>query len=301
MFCSDACRKFASRNPDKVSYEFPKHNSETIRETPKSPQLSVKGRTNSTNLINYAAKKTIDVIAHRIMNNVDSQSKIKDSNQKPLVATNLQNANALGGLSLMNKTLHLPEDYQQFLGELTFPFRMLVWGMPGQGKSTFCLQFANALAGYPKVIYVSGEENPGDTTFLSKVKRCISTDKKDKTLALNRLPNYAEWGNIIKPIPHSFVVPEYRHILYDSISVLDIQPDYPSVLAKQTKNPAFESAINHIFISQAQKDGKTYLGPASWGHDVDIIVRVSLGQAQIEKNRFATESAGQIGSTLKVF
>ena len=300
-FCSDACRKYASRNPDKVSYPPVSSSSEIAQGLPQSPQLSVKGRTNSTNILNYAVKKTIDVFAHNLMKNEDTTSQKEETNQKPLVGTSLKNVGSLIGLNLPYKVLQLPEEFEKFLGKPNFPFKMLVWGMPGQGKSTFCLQLANVLAAYPKLIYISAEEDPNGTTFGNKVKRCISLDKKDKVVAYNRLPTYKEWAEIIKPVPHIFVVPEYRHILYDSISVLDIEPNYPALIAKQTANHSFETAINHIFIAQAQKDGKTYLGPASWGHDVDIIVRVGLGQAIIEKNRFATDVSGLIGSTLKVF
>jgi len=119
-------------------------------------------------------------------------------------------------------------------------------------------------------------------------------------MVVRRLPNNKEWQDLflINQQPNAC---EYKNVLYDSISVLDITPNYPNNLAKKLAYSAFSAQVNHIFISHAQKDGKSYLGPSIWGHDVDIIIRVQSGQAIIEKNRFATDVSGQIGATYQIF
>ena len=241
----------------------------------------------------------IDVLAHKLMENVGKSS---DSNkqlpQKPLMVGNLNMISAIGNVSRYGKRIELPGALQSFLGELYFPFKMLVWGTAGQGKSTFCMQLTNALTNYPKLIYISGEEDPYGPTFIDKVNRTISKGSFDKMRVLNRLPNITEWQGLMK---YENGQPVFRHILYDSVSVLDITPEYPRVLALNQALSFFDTHVNHIFIAHAQKDGKSYLGPSMWGHDVDIIVKVHNGVAFIEKNRFATSTNGLIGSTYNIF
>lgn len=303
VFCSDACRKYASRNPEKIDLNTPEKDIHLVKKTEGSPQLSVKGRTTSTNLGNYAAKKLIDVVAHKIMNGTNASPKNVTENKeidvRPLTTNSLYFLDAMSYIN-PNKNIELSEKMGSFFGNLCFPFKMLVWGMAGQGKSTFCLQLANELSKKSKLIYISAEEDPSGITFLSKVKRTVDGDSLKEISVLNKLPNNSEWSNVL-----GFDMQKqssiYSHILYDSLSVLDIKPNYPTRIANDLKLPFFDKKTNHIFISHAQKDGKSYLGPSSWGHDVDIVVRVHGGEAFIEKNRFATADAGAIGSVIKVF
>jgi hypothetical protein len=76
---------------------------------------------------------------------------------------------------------------------------------------------------------------------------------------------------------------------------------YPALVEKKSKLKIFNSSMSHIFISHAQKDGKSYKGESGWGHEVDIIIQIKNGVAIIEKNRFATDKVGQIGATFKIF
>lgn len=299
-FCSDACRKYASRNPEKLHPSGEDSENPAILGTTQSPQLSAKGRTNSTNLINYAGKKLIDVVAHNFMNGKTVPSPKKESYSAPLQSNNLQQIEIISRIINTDSGLLLPEDFREFIGDLRSPFKMLVWGMPGQGKSTFCLKLSNALVANGKLIYVSAEENPTGPTYLSKVKRTIDPKSLADIMVLNRLPNSMEWKNLLLPLVNAHI-PDYKHVLYDSSSVLDINPDYPTTIAKEIEYPLFETAVNHIFISHAQKDGKTYIGPSTLGHDVDIVIKVDNGEAIIEKNRYAAESFGLIGATLKIF
>jgi predicted ATP-dependent serine protease len=299
LFCSDACRKYASRNPEKVDLGFDERPTISSNNSVGSPQLSVKGRTNSTSLGAYAAKRLMDVVAHNLMNGSKSGAAKREEDEPPLTTNNLSILTVLNQFS-PSRNILLPETLGSFFGNLCFPFKMLVWGMPGQGKSTFCLQLANALSKTSKLIYVSAEEDPNGITFMSRVKRTVDSASLPEISVLNRLPKKSEWQGLLAFDAQSQSSP-FGHILYDSLSVIDIKPNYPKQLAKELALSFFDTKINHVFISHAQKDGKSYLGPASWAHDVDIVVRVDGGEAFIEKNRFASVDAGLIGSTIKVF
>lgn len=299
LFCSDGCRKYAKRHPEKVSVSSSQINPVLGQGIVLHPVSSGKARTNTSGVLNHAAKKMIDVLAHKLMESGGkSSTPNKQLPQKPLVVGSLNMISAIGNISRYGKNIDLPEAFQAFLGQLYFPFKMLVWGTAGQGKSTFCMQFAEALTAYPQLIYISGEEDPYGPTFLSKVNRSLSKESLHKMKVLNRLPNIREWQGLMK---YENGQPVFRHVLYDSVSVLDITPEYPRIVARNQVLSFFDTHVNHIFITHAQKDGKTYLGPSMWGHDVDIIVKVHNGVAYIEKNRFATSTAGLIGSTYNIF
>jgi hypothetical protein len=102
-------------------------------------------------------------------------------------------------------------------------------------------------------------------------------------------------------IAHSGEYLAYRTVVYDSITMLGVTPFFVKGTANDCRFPAFHAAMSHIFISHAHKDGKEYRGDGSWGHEVDIIIRCHEGEATIQKNRFATEVAGRIGSTLRMY
>jgi hypothetical protein len=80
------------------------------------------------------------------------------------------------------------------------------------------------------------------------------------------------------------------------VTKLDISPFYVHAVAHDFQLPDFTKRRSHIFITHAHKDGKQYRGDGSWGHEVDIIIRVENGIATTEKNRF-----GEVGRSLTVF
>jgi len=55
----------------------------------------------------------------------------------------------------------LDEKFKESFGDLVDAFVMIVWGMSGQGKSNFLMQFLTEMMKYGKVLYVSLEEGHG--------------------------------------------------------------------------------------------------------------------------------------------
>jgi hypothetical protein len=301
IFCGDSCRKFAKRNPGITKSGAPMASNLQIAGTPVPPS-SGKGRTITSGIGNYALKKGIDVLAHKLMHGSDLALKSNlpsNNDDTPLKVQSLLLSGSLSALAISQNLIQLPENWFNLLGELTSPFKILVWGEAGQGKSTFCLQLASVLAESKSVVFISGEEKPSGKTFNEKVKRCVAFNRQLKIQVVDRLPSIKQWDALITP--NGALLPSYHCVFYDSISVLGISPMYPSELEKQSKAKVFNRILSHIFITHSQKDGKSYKGDSGWGHEVDIIIQIKNGEAIIEKNRFATSTTGQIGATYKIF
>ncbi len=301
IFCGDGCRKYAKRHPGFTKSGAPMAYNLPVAGTPVTP-LSGKGRTNTGGIGNYALKKVVDVIAHKMIHGSDLPLKSgppSNNDDAPLKVQNLMMSGSLSASEISKNLIKLPEKWFNLLGELTSPFKMLVWGEAGQGKSTFCLQLASILAESKSVIFISGEEKPSGKTFNEKVKRCVQFDRQLKIQVVDRLPSVKQWDTLITP--NGLLLPVYQFIFYDSISVLGISPMYPTELEKQSRVKVFNSIVSHIFITHSQKDGKSYKGDSGWGHEVDVIIQIKNGEAIIEKNRFATFNSGQIGATYKIF
>lgn len=300
-FCSDACRKYYKRHGEVslagVTGPINADKTGQGRTTPRAGGSSVG---------NYAAKKGIDVMAKFIENSLIPPKLPADKRaiappNRSVVDSPLQ---AFSAYDLLNDPLtellldkvELSQAWQAFLGEITFPFKMLVWGLPGGGKSTFCMQLANEIASQHQLLYVAAEEGLNSQTLLDKQRRVITVNSEKNCIFINRLPkNEAEWNQMLYPDGPSLLM-SCKTIFYDSVTKLGITPFYVNAAANDYRLPDFAESLSHIFITHAHKDGQQYRGHGSWGHEVDIIIRVEKGVATTEKNRF-----GEVGRTLQVF
>lgn len=94
------------------------------------------------------------------------------------------------------KSLNFQDKWQDLFGNPAISFHLVVHGKPGQGKSTFCLQFAHYLvSNYGKVLYVSGEEG-----FSKTMKdKFESNNAFSKNLYLADIHSSEELTGTIKP------------------------------------------------------------------------------------------------------
>ena len=61
-------------------------------------------------------------------------------------------------------TINFKGVWGDFFGQPSLEFHCIIHGMPGEGKSTFAIQFAHYLAeNFGKVVYISGEEGINKT------------------------------------------------------------------------------------------------------------------------------------------
>jgi len=295
--CSDSCRKYCSRHGidiHAVSNDIGK----TSGNTPSVvPQQSGKARTSGGNgVINYAVKRLIDVGAYKLKNlNTDKNEAVPLT---PIAPINLlaNNMNSIIG-NILSKIL-LSDDHAKFLGEPTTPARILVWGKPGSGKSTYSLMLANQFTSSGRVLFVSGEERSDGKTFQNKLTRTIQQNNKTKIDVISRLPTSAEWKTILYDANGQL---NYKFIIYDSIQILKMDPFYIKNIATKLGGTDFTNRINHVYISYADKEGTRYSGQAAWGHEVDIEIKCELGKAIIVKDRFATVDAGLHGAEFIIY
>lgn len=299
-FCGDACRRYFKRH-DEVPVTTPK----PYHFPDKSGQNRTTPRAGGSNLVNYAAKKGIDIAAKYLEKTVLSPDatfpakaplQSAHASATPLVAQTADEIinNPLN--ELLRTELDLPLEWKAFFGAITYPFKMLVWGLPGSGKSSFCMQLANLIGRSHAVLYIAGEEELNCQTMVDKQRRLLRDGSAQKNCVfLPRLPQTTlEWKQVMQ-LPPAVENYGWTALFYDSVTQLGISPFYVQAASREFSLSAFPY-LSHIFITHAHKDGQEYRGDGSWAHEVDVVVRVERGQATTLKNRF-----GEVGRSLRVF
>jgi hypothetical protein len=158
--------------------------------------------------------------------------------------------------------------WNDFLGEPSTTFHLVVHGKPGEGKSTFCIQFADYLARHHgNTVYISGEEGFSKTLQ----QKIIMTKADSPRLFFADLRSFDEIKDRIEDKFHFIFIDSLDTLRIDSQKLKELKALHPS------------SAI--ITISQSTKDGKMR-GSQEIIHDADIAVCVYNGIAVTTKNRF---------------
>lgn len=192
-------------------------------------------------------------------------------------------------------------EFTTFFGNFHIPFRMLIWGKSGQGKSSFCLKFCQALGLVLPGTYISAEEDPQGVTMQDKI--LLNCKGKLNMRFVNWLPSTKEkWHELVfrkdekgQTRLNSF------YVVYDSISKMEQKPGLADRVQKLIDTGNFNEALSHIYIAHAENDGSTYIGDAGWEYEADIVIRVHGGIAYMMKNRFKTATIGLIGGKFNFF
>lgn len=172
-------------------------------------------------------------------------------------------------LKINYKSITFQGRWKEFLGQPAAIFHTAVHGLPGGGKSTFCLQFSEYLAkNFGKVIYVCGEEGYSKTLQEKLLRNNVSSPN----LYFHDAKNY---DDIKQYVPAN----KFHFIVIDSLDTLRID----AVRLKELKT--FYSRSAFITISQSRKDGKMK-GDNEILHDADTVIAVHKGIATTSKNRF---------------
>ena len=161
------------------------------------------------------------------------------------------------------QTVKLEPRFSEFIGSPEFPFRMMVHGGPGFGKTTFALQLANSLAAHngKRVLFVSSEEGIGQ-----KLKSKI-----------DRLGLHAPTLYFSSTLPDSFA--DYDAVFIDSVISMGLTAESLREMYRNAPNTTF------VAINQETKDGKAR-GSLEITHDADIACRCENLSATLEKNRY---------------
>jgi hypothetical protein len=163
-------------------------------------------------------------------------------------------------LGMQFDTLNLRAKWKKLIGEPTKNFKIMIYGKPGGGKSTFSLEFAEHLSKELclKVLYVAGEERIGRTL-------------QEKAVRLN-VGN----TNLIMTDKVPVKLDRFDVVFFDSVNTLGLTPEQLNKLPK---------SIAFCFVFQTTKDGK-FRGSQEYSHAVDTVIRVEDMKAITEKNRF---------------
>lgn len=160
--------------------------------------------------------------------------------------------------------------WAEFIGQPEFGFSLSIYGLPGQGKSTFAILLAKYLTeNHGKVLFNSSEEKHSKTLQ----NKLLRLNAVNDLILISSNSTAAELREQIKNRPSPFVI-------IDSV-------DHMKASAEDIENLKKEfSKVSFILIHQSTKDGKQK-GSNEFTHNADIVVRVENGKAITEKNRYA--------------
>lgn len=177
------------------------------------------------------------------------------------------------------QTWNFNDPWLSFLGEPETRFSYLIYGKPGQGKSTFALKFAYYLASEKgKVIYNSSEEGVSKT-LVDNLKRLSAANQY---FLVTQCKTLDELTAMLKQNPSPFV-------FIDSANNMNIKAQDIETLKKMFPKNSF------IVINQSTKEG-LLRGSQEFNHNADTVIKIENGVAQTEKNRY-----GKNGETFKIW
>lgn len=214
----------------------------------------------------------IDGMKKALKNYVEGKtSKLKASEQvlkglHGIVDVNFESGDVVNSTTIEGKnfdTLDFHGRWEGFFGKPSPDFKFMFYGKPGNGKSTFALQFAGYLSKElgKSVLYVANEEGFG-YTLQEKVKRL--------NVANSNL-------YLCDSVPED--LSQFDVVFLDSVNNLGLEPEDLKAM------PAGKA---YVYIFQTTKDGN-YMGKQEFAHDVDTVVRVENMNAYKDKNRYGGE------------
>ncbi len=154
------------------------------------------------------------------------------------------------------------------IGRPTAPFKIMLYGLPGSGKSSLSLQFANYLATSlnMRVLYVASEE--GLTYTMQDKLRRFGVNSPNITL-VEGLPEDLSPFDVV-------FIDSVNHIGLDAAALRNLNP-----------------SKSYVYVFQSTKDGK-FRGGNDYLHDVDVCIKVDKMIATAEKNRFGGTGTARV-------
>ena len=160
-------------------------------------------------------------------------------------------ARILGLKQLLNKQytfLKIPARFEHSFGKLTNSFTMIVWGMSGNGKSNFLMQFLQILMPYGRVLYVGLEEGFEASMQINALRNLKEAEHNGKIVFADHEMTYEELSVKLKKKKSP------KFIVIDSVQYWNINYEQYKKLKEEFTGRIF------IFISHASgklPDGKT--------------------------------------------
>jgi hypothetical protein len=162
--------------------------------------------------------------------------------------------------------------WHDLIGDPGKRFHMMVFGRPKQGKSIFCVQFANYFSqNFGPVLYVAAEE--GFSVTLQKKIREFGMANNNMDFA-----NYRDYSQIRSALQAK----KYKLVFIDSVNFIKITPEQIEELKAENPGTAF------VTVQQATKGGQ-FRGSQEYAHNCDIIIEVIAGTAH-QQGRYQVHS-----------
>lgn len=152
-------------------------------------------------------------------------------------------------------------DWAKILGEPDIRFSTLIRSEAKSGKSTYCARFAQYIAQFGRVLYVSAEERLNSKTLQNRIKLCEVTNPNVRYV---HIKDHVQIDMLIK-------TGKFRFIIIDSVQHVQMTYDQFENMRHKYK----KRKLSWHLVMQMGVD------ISKWKHEVDVIVELKQGFAQV--------------------
>lgn len=129
------------------------------------------------------------------------------------------------------QTTELPEEWKNALGQISNPFKWLVFGLPKNGKTTFILKFCREMSLTNKIYYNSSEEGDSKTMQDAMILAGFNADNAGKFILGDR--------DSIKEMIEKLKKNKAKIVVIDSRDYLKLSTDQYKLLTSMFPKKSF--------------------------------------------------------------
>jgi len=197
------------------------------------------------------------------------QQRLQQSNQFAQKAKQGGFLNAAQYSKINIPVIAMSAEYDYLFGMPSRDFYMVIHGLPGNGKTSFAVKFAQYFnKHHGRVLYLASEQNGIDLSLQDILKN------NKANFQIHTQPRQLSEADLLTAFN------SYDLIVLDSATNMGFYPVDVKKLQEQ-------SGKAMIAILQSTKDG-SFKGSQEWLHDVDVSIKVDEFQAHLEKTRYKT-------------
>lgn len=168
------------------------------------------------------------------------------------------------------ETYPFTDEWKRLFDEPDIRFSTLVRGKAKQGKSTYCMKFAQYASQFGRVLYVSAEERLNSKTLQNRLDQCGVTSEKVRFIHTKKL---SEVERVIQ-------TGGYRFVIIDSVQHIKLKYEDFERLRVHFRRRKLSW---HLIMQMGENITK-------WEHEVDVLVEVKGGRAYTHGRYKAADS-----------